>query len=83
MWYHGAVNKTTIYLPDELHRSLQAAARRAGRSQAHVIRDAVERYLASDDRPQLVSIGLGEDSELDARDYESWLNQQWSERDHD
>lgn len=77
------VNKTTIYLPDELHRSLQAAARRAGRSQAHVIRDAIERYLADDDRPQLLSLGIGEDRELDARDSEEWLFQQWSARDHD
>ncbi|MGI8998127.1 MAG: ribbon-helix-helix protein, CopG family [Candidatus Limnocylindria bacterium] len=77
------MNKTTIYLPDELHRSLQAAARRTGRSQARVVREAVERYLTDADRPQLTSIGMGERRGLDARDYEAWLEDQWSDRDHD
>lgn len=76
------MNKTTLYLPDDLHRSLQAAARRTGRSQAKLIRDAVEQYLAGDERPKLVSIGLGDDPGLDAQDHEAWLSEQWSTRDH-
>ena len=75
------MNKTTIYLPDELQRSLQAAARRSGRSQAHLIREAVERYL-DDDRPLPKSIGIGEDAELDARDSKRWLRDEWSKLDH-
>jgi len=77
------VNKTTLYLPDELQRSLQAASRRSGLSQAHLIREAVERFLASEDRPMPVSVGAGEDGTLSARDSEEWLRGQWSERDHD
>jgi hypothetical protein len=77
------MNKTTIYLPEALHRSLQGVARRSGRSQAHVIRDAIEQYVANEEPPQLTSIGVGDDPELDARDYEAWLEAHWTARDHD
>lgn len=76
------MNKTTIYFPDELHRSLKVVARRSGRSQAHVIRDAVERYLADGERQLPASIGIGDDPGLDARDSEAWLEEQWAARDH-
>lgn len=79
----GTLNKTTIYLPDELHRSLQAAARRTGKSQAHLIREAVEGFLEEDDRPRLRSIGVGEDAELDARHAKEWLREHWWADDHD
>jgi predicted transcriptional regulator len=33
--------KTTVYLPDELKRSVEVEARRSGRSEAEVIRQAL------------------------------------------
>lgn len=37
--------KTTIYLPDELHRGIKQAARERGTSEAEVIRVAVRHEL--------------------------------------
>ena len=36
------MKKTTIYLPDELKRRVELAAKQQGRSEAEVIRDALE-----------------------------------------
>jgi predicted DNA-binding protein len=44
------VEKTTLYLPAELQRGLREAARRQGRSQADLVREAVTRYLAEQPR---------------------------------
>jgi Arc/MetJ-type ribon-helix-helix transcriptional regulator len=41
--------KTTIYLPESLKRQLQRLAKRLGRSEAQLIRDAVERLV--EERP--------------------------------
>ena len=40
-WYHTYVNKTTVYLPDELKRAVTASARRRDISEAEVIRQAI------------------------------------------
>ena len=42
VWYTYGMRKTTIYLPDELKRKVTFAARKQGRSEAEVIRDAIE-----------------------------------------
>lgn len=39
--YHTSVVKTTIYLPEELKSAVAAQARREGRSEAEVIREAI------------------------------------------
>ncbi|CAN5683392.1 type II toxin-antitoxin system antitoxin VapB26 [soil metagenome] len=41
--------KTTIYLPEPLKRQLQRLSKRLGRSEAQLIRDAVERLV--EERP--------------------------------
>jgi hypothetical protein len=72
------VNKTTLYLPPETQRGLRELARRTGRRQAEVIREALELYLQQHgQRPRPRSIGAGEDVELAARDSEDWLNARW------
>ena len=77
-WYHRAVNKTTLYLSPETQRSLRDLARRTGRHQADVIREALELYLQQHgERPRPRSIGSGEDAELAARDSEEWLKARW------
>jgi len=44
--------KTTVYLPEGLKRRLQDVARAQGRSEAHVIRTAIEQFAASLERPR-------------------------------
>jgi predicted transcriptional regulator len=82
MWYDRDVDKTTIYLPDDLHRGLRDAARRAGRGQADLIREALVAYLSKLEAPVPGSIGAGEDDGLTARDSEAWLRDAWARRDH-
>lgn len=76
----STMEKTTLYLPQDLQRALRAEARRRGRPQADLVRDALRTYLAGLSRPQVRSIGLGEDRTLSGRDSESWLAGEWSRR---
>lgn len=45
------MNKTTVYLPDELKRAVTASARRRSISEAEVIRRAVADAVASEQPP--------------------------------
>ena len=38
--------KTSIYLPDDLKQRLEQASRVSGESEAHIIRSALEQWLA-------------------------------------
>lgn len=71
------VNKTTLYLPSDLQRTLREVARRTGRRQADLVREALDLYLRQQVQPQPRSIGAGEDGELAARDSEAWLKAHW------
>jgi len=71
------VEKTTLYLPPELRRALKEVARREGRSQAELIREALVAYLEKKTRPLPRSLGLGEDEGLAGRDAEAWLEKAW------
>jgi predicted DNA-binding protein len=75
-----ASEKTTLYLPWELHRALRDAAKREGRPQAALIRSALEEYLGKKERPSLRSLGMGEDDHLSARNSEDWLTGHWEKR---
>lgn len=66
-----------MYLPRELHRALREAARREGRSQAELVRGALEEYLSKRGRPVIGSIGAGEDEGLSGSDSEEWLENEW------
>jgi hypothetical protein len=46
------VNKTTVYLPDELKHSLQRMAAESGRSEADLIREAIATKVRASDRPR-------------------------------
>jgi predicted DNA-binding protein len=74
------MEKTTLYLPEDLHRDLQEAALRTSRSQAELIRKAIRMYLAAQSRPEMKSLGLGSDSRLSGRDSEGWLEREWIAR---
>ena len=71
------MHKTTVYLPEDLQRALREVARRTGRREAAIIREALSVYLAHQARPLPRSIGVGADAELAARDSEKWLRAHW------
>lgn len=74
------MEKTTLYLPTDLQRALQEQARRSGRPQAELVREALRSYLEGAASPRPRSLGLGEDSELSARESKAWLTGHWGER---
>jgi len=74
------MEKTTLYLPTELRRALKETARREGKSQAELIREALSAYLARRKKPRLRSLGVGEDPELSGRASEKWLEEAWAKR---
>jgi len=71
------MEKTTLYLPTELQRRLSDAARRTGRSQADLIREALQRFLGDLGTPQPRSIGILADPKLRGEDTEDWLRHAW------
>ncbi len=78
-WYHCAVEKTTLYLPTELQQGLRALARRTGRPQAELIREAIAGYVGAQERPWPRSIGLGTDGAVTGSDSEDWLHREWDQ----
>ena len=76
----GYMEKTTLYLPTDLQRALQEQARRSGRPQAELVREALRTYLEGAAAPRPSSLGLGEDTELSARESKEWLARRWGER---
>lgn len=74
------MHKTTLYLPETLQQALRNAARREGRPQAALVREALDEYLSRQRPRDLRFIGVGEDSELAGRDTEAWLRAAWDRR---
>jgi len=74
------MEKTTLYLPSDLQRSLLATARREGRSQAEIIRDALQAYLTNRAPVRLKSIGAGSDDEVSGATSEEWLRKNWKNK---
>lgn len=58
------MQKTTIYLPEELKRQLEQAARRSGRTEAELVREGVLLALARE-APQRPKIPLFESGRPD------------------
>jgi hypothetical protein len=74
------VRRTTMYLPDDTRRRLADAAIVRGKSQAELIREAVEEFLANAERPWPRSIGIGEDPELSGAEAKDWLRRTWAQQ---
>ncbi len=72
------MEKTTLYLPTELHLALKEFSRRTGQPQAAVIREALQNHIAQQARPLPRSIGLGENEDVSAEESEAWLEAHWS-----
>jgi len=80
MWYPLDVEKTTLYMPAELQQGLRALARRTGRPQAELIREAIAEYVGTQERPLPRSIGAGTGGGVSGADSEAWLHDQWDRR---
>lgn len=46
------MTKTTVYLPEDLKHALERVAAETGRSQAELIREAVDSFVAQSQRPR-------------------------------
>jgi predicted transcriptional regulator len=72
--------RTLVDIPDEDVRELDAIARKAGKSRAAVLREAISNYLARDARQGFEKyFGLWErhGSHVDGLDYERKLRDEW------
>jgi hypothetical protein len=73
------MEKTTIYLPADLRWYLKDAARRSGKSQADLIREALDVQRATDPRPKPKSIGaFRSDGKVPASEIKQWVRKEWS-----
>ncbi len=68
-----------MYLTDELQRDIKALAKRTGRPQADLIREALGEYLARQEQPRLPSwvgsASVGGDAGKDKRRYrDEWID---------
>lgn len=60
---YGIMKKTTLYLPDELKKRIEEAALEQGRSEADVIREALDTSVQrprAEPRIPLPGVGLGD-----------------------
>jgi metal-responsive CopG/Arc/MetJ family transcriptional regulator len=66
------MRETTVYLSEEIAIALEQLAHQMERSQADLIREAIENYLSQSDRPLPHSVGMGASgrSDLSERDEE-------------
>ncbi len=71
------MNKTTLYLPDELRTSLKQIAIQTGRPEAAVIREALAAYVAQHARPRPRTIGMAVGGTVNATEIEDWLEKNW------
>jgi len=71
------MEKTTLYLPTELLLTFRGLARRTGRSQAALMREALQGYMDQQEAPHFHSIGIAEHSDLNAEDIDEWLAANW------
>jgi hypothetical protein len=77
------MEKTTLYLTEELQAELRALARRTGRPQAELIREAVASYVAAAERPLPRSIGIARSGTLRAADAKAWVRAEWDREDEE
>jgi len=81
------MRRTTVFLPDETAEALQEAARRLGRPQSELLREALEEYLPRHARPWPGSVGAGRHhiEGVTARNAKAWVRAEWDhgQEDHD
>jgi hypothetical protein len=70
------MERTTLYLPSELHELLRDESRRTGQPQSAIVREALVAHLVPRRYPWPKSIGMGE-SDFQAKDIDEWLKANW------
>jgi len=65
------MDRTTVYLDAELKRRLKEAAARMQKSEAHLIREALSKYLAGRATAELKPVGRSKDGGVANRDEEA------------
>lgn len=73
------MQKTTLYLPDTLNQQLKLEAKRQNKSQAELMREALNGYLQGRPRALPRSLGLAGDAGVSAADSEDWIHRRWNE----
>jgi hypothetical protein len=71
------MERTTVYFPEDLRNKVAALSRQSGRSQAQILREAVQAYVDREYRPTLKSLGLGDNPDVSATDTDEWLRENW------
>lgn len=73
------MKKTTVYLPDDLLREVESLARREGRPQAQIVREALTKYVTDNPRPMpsIIGIAQGPEDGVDSTNVKAWLKENW------
>ncbi|MEX2236117.1 MAG: CopG family transcriptional regulator [Dehalococcoidia bacterium] len=75
------MEKTTIYLPADPHNRLKRRAAECGRTQATLIREALDAYLDGREHPLPRSIGIYKgpprDDGINASNIKGWARENW------
>lgn len=74
------MEKTTLYLTSTLQAELRDLARRTGRSQAELIREAVAAYVSTAERPWPRSIGIAHSGKVPATEAKARVRALWDEK---
>jgi hypothetical protein len=72
------LDKTTIYLPKELHVALKRTSRRTGKPQVQLIREALVAYLDDQTRPRPATTGMISLATVSSDNLEEWLDENWT-----
>lgn len=72
-----SMQKTTLYLPDALNQRLKVEAKRQNKSQAELMREALESYIQQQPRALPRSLGLADDAGISAAESEDWIHARW------
>lgn len=76
--YVMSSDRTSFYLDSQIKRQLADAARRLGKTQTHLVNEALAEYLVKLERPKFAFIGAGEDTVVTAQTSEAWLRENWN-----
>ncbi len=71
------MQKTTLYLPDALNQQLKVEAKRQNKSQAELMREALEGYIQKQPRALPRSLGFADDAGISAAESEDWIHARW------
>lgn len=74
------MEKTTLYLPEDLRVQLAQVAKHEKRSQADNVREALGQYLGAKPVGAFRSVGLGAADELTAASSKGWVRASWNRK---